>query len=410
MRLSVAAVAGVLLALAGPVGAENLAANTDAQLQALDGPSSTSAGPSNQSKVTAQASGDGSQASTQLAHIWPVKNRNGAITGSVMAAAPFSDSSAPKADLGSVSNLAAGTNARIDGGWLFLPPARTKDEASAFEREFDRICDEFIAAALGDPYYYNATDIHLQKDPKGRYALSLMGKVPGCPDLARGSNLPEVIKQLDADIAARNKAQPAGAEAETLLKLDPNWPRAAAQAAQKFDALNARQPSTLQSLSLSLLGNQHSYSYVTKAAPSKVVKQSAEGYGMSVNYTVVFQKVSLIAGYSYERPFKGGQGQQVCSPIGTTGSTTCSTAAVGAPARTTARIVSGEARILLNPDLALGPRMEYDTVSANFGIKLPVYFVPNAKKVLTGGLVVGWTKQGRYQGAVVIQKAFSFFN
>lgn len=43
-------------------------------------------------------------------------------------------------------------------------------------------------------------------------------------------------------------------------------------------------------------------------------------------------------------------------------------------------------------------------------IKLPVYFVPDAKKILTGGLEVGWTKSAGYQGAVVIEKAFSFLD
>jgi hypothetical protein len=411
LQWSVASLAcASLLALIAPVTADELADGTKAQLQALDGPSSTSVGPSNQSKVTAQAAGDTSQASTQLTHIWPLQGRNGAITGSVMAAAPFSDSNAPKADLGSVSNLLAGTNARLDGGWLFLPSAPEGDKADTVLRDFNHICDDLIEAALGKPYYCNATPDRLQIEPDARHALALMKNVPGCPDLARGSTFSDLVKQLNADIAARNKTRAPGAAIEPLLKLDASWQTAAKAATQLFSQLNAKQPSTLHGISLSLLGNQHSYSYVTKASPATVVKQSTEGYGVGANYTAVFQRMSLIVGYSYERPFKGGQGQQVCTPIGTTTSTTCNTATVGAPVRTTARIVSGEARILLNPDLALGPRMEYDTVSANFGIKLPVYFVPDAKKVLTGGLAVGWTKQGRYQGAVVIQKAFSFFN
>jgi hypothetical protein len=44
------------------------------------------------------------------------------------------------------------------------------------------------------------------------------------------------------------------------------------------------------------------------------------------------------------------------------------------------------------------------------GVKLPVYFVADAKKILTGGLEVGWTKSAGYQGAVVIEKAFSFLD
>jgi len=120
--------------------------------------------------------------------------------------------------------------------------------------------------------------------------------------------------------------------------------------------------------------------------------------------------MSIIAGFSYERPFKNGKGQQVCNPIGMSTSTTCSTASVGAPTRIYSRIFSLEGRLLLVGSFAMGPRVEYDEATSNYGIKLPLYFVPNAKKLLTGGLEFGWTKQNRYQGAIVIQKAFSFWN
>jgi hypothetical protein len=377
-------------------------------LQGLDGPSATSSGPSNSAKISAQASGDTSQASSQLSHLWAITSA-GALSANLLAAAPFSDSNAPKPDIGSVSNLTAGVNTRLDTSWIFLPGALTEDETNSATTDYNAICDEFISKSLGGNYYYNATPARQKADPRSTYAIGLFDKVATCQDLAQGSNLADFVKQANVGIAAQNKSKAAGTLIP-LLEMQTGWRNAAKIARGKFSKFETNRPSTVCSLGLSLLGNEHSYSYVNAASPSKVIKDSTEGYGFGITGAVFFNRVSLLGGFSYERPYKSGQGQQVCSPVGTTTSTSCSTATVGAPTRTTARIISAEARTLVTNTLALGPRLEYDTASSNYGIKLPVYFVPNAKKVLTGGLTVGWTKQNRYQGAITIQKAFSFWN
>lgn len=387
---------------------EDAADSARTVVQGLDGPSATAAGPSNATKVSAQASGDTSQAATQLSHIWAITDR-GALNGNVMAAAPFSDSNAPKADVGSVSGLAAGVNTRIDARWIFLPAAPVGSANETATADYNQKCDAFIQAALGSQYYYNVTDARLKTDPQSIYAIGLFDKAPACKDLARGSNLSDFVTQANVQIAARNKSQVGGSPAP-LLKIQPGWRNAAKAANRDFDDFDSKNSATLYSAGLSLLGNQHSYSYVNAASPSKVIKQSTEGYGIGINGAVYLNKMSFLAGFSYERPFKGSPAQQVCSPIGSTTSTSCISATVGAPMRTTARVFSAEARILVTGSFALAPRVEYDTASSNYGIKLPVFFVPNAKKVLTGGLQIGWTKQNRYQGAVVIQKAFKFWN
>jgi hypothetical protein len=234
-----------------------------------------------------------------------------------------------------------------------------------------------------------------------------MDGVPACDSLTQGSAFADFVNATNNKITAHNKES---GGTDPLLKLKPGWRRFASRAHDGFTMLVDEYPAPLNTVIFSALGNSHSYSYVTTAAPAKIVKQSAEGYGFGVNYAHISGNLALMAGFSYERPFKGSQGQEVCMPIGTSTSTSCNTATVGAPTRIYARIFSLEARAVLLRGFAVAPRLEYDQASSNYGIKLPLYFVPSAKKILTGGLVVGWTKDNRFQGAVVLSKAFSFYN
>jgi len=307
--------------------------------------------------------------------------------------------------------LSAGVNTRLDGNILWLP----KDKQStidAYQATLNGICNNYIRAVLGSPYYYVPSGKQMPADdPNGIYGVNFQSP-HSCYELLQPDILPGVVTDLNKALADRNKAHKTAHEPEeSPIVLPSEWTEIAKATYLKLQ--NAEQPhfSLLQSVGLSLLGNQHSNSFVLATAPSKVKKESDEGYGLGVNYTALLSKMSIIAGYSYERPFKTGVGQQICSPLGTTTSTTCSTAAIGAPIRTTAHIASLETRVLFGDSaFAIGPRIEYDTTAANLGIKLPVYFVANAKKILTGGFEVGWTKSAGYQGAVVIEKAFSFLD
>jgi hypothetical protein len=378
-------------------------------LQAVDGPSATSTGPSNATKTSAQASGNTSQGSAQLSHLWAVGNRS-ALGGNLMAAAPFSGDSAPKADVGSVSTLAAGINSRVDASWILLPKPRPERQIDAITTDYNEICDSFIAKALGSDYYYNPTEARRAKDPQSLNALALFKDSPACAALTSPSKFSAFVKSANAEIDSRNKQTTPKLPLELPLALKSGWRSEAKLAKVKFEKLMAQYPAQLNSFGLSFLGNSHSYSWVAKAAPTKIVKQTDEGYGFGPTYARVLDGISLIAGFSYERPYQGGQGQQICSPIGATTSTSCTTASVGAPTKGISRIYSFEIRAVIVKGFAIAPRLEYDQASANYGINLPVYFVPNAQDILNGGLEFGWTKANRFQGAVVIQKAFNFLN
>jgi hypothetical protein len=392
----------------------DLAAN---QVRNFDSPSANTAGANATTKASVKAAGDNSAASSQLSHAWPVQAWDGLFVGRVLAAAPFSDSNAPKPDTGSVSSLSAGVNARLDANFLWLPTDK-KTTVDAYQATLNAICNAYIRAVFGPPYYYiPPAGLQLPADdPKGDYVINFQSS-HSCYELLQPDVMNDLVTELNAAIDKRNaivdklnKEHGLAAAKEKVLALPSNWSDIARATYEKLQIAEKPHFSLLQSAGLSFLGNQHTNSFVTTAAPSKITKESDEGYGIGLNYTALLRHMSIIVGYSYERPFMTGKGQQICSPVGTSTSTTCSTAAVGAPVRTTARIASLETRVLFGSALAIAPRVEYDTVAANLGVKLPLYFVADAKKILTGGLEVGWTKSAGYQGAVVLEKAFSFLD
>jgi hypothetical protein len=390
----------------------NLAAN---EVRNFDAPSSNTAGPNATTKASVKAAGDNSGASSQLSHAWALNSIDGLFVGRVLAAAPFSDSNTPKPDTGSVSSLSAGVNTRLDGNILWLPKDR-QSTVEAYQATLNSICNAYIRAVLGDPYYYVLEGKKMPADdPNGDHGINFQSP-HSCYELTQADVLQDLVSQLNTAIDKRNNDRasavpPDPTRKEKHVVLAPGWADTAKATSARLGKAEQPHFSLLQSVGFSLLGNQHSNSFITATNPSKVMKESDEGYGIGINYTALLRKASIIVGYSYERPFKTGMSQQICSPLGTTTSTTCSTAAIGAPVRTTAHIASVESRVLFGDSVfAIGPRVEYDTNSANLGVKLPVYFVPDAKKILTGGFEVGWTKSAGYQGAVVIEKAFSFLD
>lgn len=379
----------------------------------LDGPTAANAGPSTQSKASATVAGDStSSAASQLSYMWPVSSR-GALLGTVAASAPISGTSAPKPALGSVSALSAGINAKLSATYFLLPPIQSFDRTTAYENHFNDDCDTYVRSIFGAGFYYNPTQEENARDPHGYYWVG--GYIQNsCFELTDQSTLRAAVTQINAKLVTAHANHPNDPLPKAIV-LPAGWQDTAKSARalllgdhDKYVPSSSMPP--LMAFGLSFLGNQQNYSYVTASAPSKILKSSEEGWGIGGNFTVLLEKVSFILGYSYEKPYKAGMGQQVCEPIGTSTSTTCSAANVGAPTQSLDHIFSAEMRLLAGAGIAVGPRLEYSKDTANLGASLPVYFVPNKKSALNGGIQVGWTRQGGYQGAVLLTKAFSFLD
>jgi hypothetical protein len=379
------------------------------QIQNLDAPTATPNGPSSTTKVSATASGDTSGAAGQLSYPVPIQPWHALLANTLSAAAPFSDSNPPKPQLGSVSNLSAGANATLNSELVFFPAQLSSEQNKQFYTEREVACNIYLHTVLGPQYYFSAYSAqHAADGPNYTHDVDQLFN-GSCIDLTEPQKLQAFVTALNQHIRKQNAAP--GSPNEPLVVLPGNTIDLAKTAAKTLGEIvppHFSQP--LNAFGLTFLGNQHSYSYVLSSAPTKVEKESTEGYGVGVNYSVLFNRASMILGYNYERPYMGGTGQQVCSPIESSSSTSCTSAVVGKPMRTTDRIGSAEVRFLITDSLAVAPRLEYDLANPNLGVLLPVYFVATTKSPLNGGLEVGWTRQAGYQGAVVIQKAFSFLD
>jgi hypothetical protein len=367
--------------------AQGTSGGDDARQLALSasGPSSNSAGPAGANTASVNASNDKTTASSQLKgdHIFG----DYLAIGNLMAEAPINNAQNNNMDLGSVSALTAGVNERLAFWAVKFPPGQSDTESD----ERLGICDDFLEAvfgAEGRDYY--------------KFKLSGKDKKTSCQDLAKHAKgaLPDLLKVMNSE---RKKA------GLPPLQLLSRWLDYADVASLQFAGI-APAVKKLDYFGLSVASNQHNYSYVTTAAPTKIAKENTLGYGATLSWMRILQNMSFILGYSYERPFKGGMGEQVCKPIGTSTSTTCSAAMVGAPTRTLANIVSAEFRAIILKDFAMAPRVEYDITGHNIGAKLPLYLRTVTTKSFSGGVEVGWTRDAHFQGALVLTKAFSFYD
>jgi hypothetical protein len=96
---------------------------------------------------------------------------------------------------------------------------------------------------------------------------------------------------------------------------------------------------------------------------------------------------------SYRRQvaYKGGDTVEVCSPVGTTGSSTCSDEVVGAPGdpdRT--NTVSLEVKQFFGAHFAVAPKINHDFTKSITGIEAPIYLLRDKTGGLTGGVTLGW--------------------
>lgn len=103
---------------------------------------------------------------------------------------------------------------------------------------------------------------------------------------------------------------------------------------------------------------------------------------------------ALTASVSYQRAFEAAGETEICSPIDP--AAPCVTASPSAPVRNENFLLSAglRHRFLLADgklaNLAVAPLVTYDAIDDVFGVDVPVYFVPDAKGGLTGGIRFGY--------------------
>lgn len=356
--------------------------------------------------------------------------------------APFDSKKADKVDVGSLSGLTAGTTATLDFALMLWPRS---------EQSMNSKCQELVQQFIPG-HDWNTTigksgavgcDRHLFERKNIHKAIAGFNKkLAACkqcprwspPDASRCSTLTHAESRACAtkelgDTAScallANTRKEACADCDktekecelfadrTEAKLDE----------KKFDEVVATHERALRRLdreaypgekwlNVSLKANQQKFTYILESAPTAAQNSQQEGFGASLGYTYLRDVSLWSAGYSHEESYKGGRKTQVCSPIGTTGSTKCSEATIGAPTKEKAELAFIEnRRLIASRKFALAPRVEFNFKTSKWAAQVPFYFIPNKDGTqLTGGIAVGYAEGevDEFGVTIFISKAFSF--
>jgi hypothetical protein len=100
----------------------------------------------------------------------------------------------------------------------------------------------------------------------------------------------------------------------------------------------------------------------------------------------------LLAGYRFEKFYKGGKEQDFCTPIEGTSNTTCTSTSLTEPKQIEANILYVEMRKFLW-NVAINPKLSYDLEDSITGLECGFYFIPDKKGMLVGGVKTGWNSE-----------------
>lgn len=120
-----------------------------------------------------------------------------------------------------------------------------------------------------------------------------------------------------------------------------------------------------------------------------------------------FQTALVAAGYHYELDYRKSAATQICIPYGTTGALRCRSAVIGRPKKDEGGLVSAEVRGYFNPRWAINPQYVKSVDDGKWTIEMPVYFIPDAKGSLIGGISPKYASDSKdWEIRVFVGKAF----
>lgn len=356
--------------------------------------------------------------------------------------APFDSKKADKADVGSLSGLTAGTTATLDFALVIWPrsgksmESKCQDYVTQFVPGHDWKTTIGKSGLVGcDRHLFERENIDKAIDGFNE-KLAACKKCPrwSPPDASRCSSLANAESRAcatdelrvtaacvllastrkeactDCDNAEKECELLAG---KTEAKLDEDeFNKVVADHKREIRRLDREAYPGEKWLNVSLKANQQNFTYVLQSAPTAALDSQEEGFGASLGYTYLRDVRLWSAGYSHEESYKGGRKTQICSPIGTTGSTSCSEAIIGAPTKEKAELAFIEhRRLIAGRKFALAPRVEFDFKTSKWAAQVPFYFIPSKDGTqLTGGIAIGYSEgdDDEFGATIFISKAFSF--
>jgi len=394
----------VLLALASSSASFAMDPERKAVAQELDSPDAATTTGNFTPKAIIEASTDKTTATLSYAKAFALDHKSWLLDTALTVKAPFDSSKDDVKDIGSISGLTAGTNVRLEIGTLYWPLP-----SPASLQEIDRVCNQYLQRVLPD-YHWSTDPNDLNTEDLGasEHNLAKITKGASCFVLLAPGGLDDALKKINDKVTENAK----------LLNKPP--PSAIAPVAGSedvlaagFEALKKANKGTLaraHSVTLALTANRQKFSFASEATPTEVTDANKTGKGISLSYSYIMPSSVLAIGVSYQKSFKGADEVQICSPIGSTGSTQCSSAALKGPTESTDKLIFAEYRAAIGSNVALSPRVEYKTTKSDVGVSLPIYLAKNEQHVLDGGVSLGWTREDHFAASVFVSKAFQFFD
>jgi len=368
--------------------------------------------------------------------------------------APFDSKKADKVDVGSLSGLTAGTTGSLDVSFLFWPIPANGDGINLVS-----LCDKLLQQLIPGYGWSDVSGAGFTCDHRLLTQARLvevtkklnerMNELRGeCKKCGEGTNAKpshcSVLTRALIDACGNPDASTEAVCAFTRVNRDEACEqcdkiksscsglreRREATLADNAKEILAKQRREIaradraafpaqHGLNMNLKGNRQDFKYVLPDTPTAdATDVEKQGVGVSLAYSHLSASSLWSAGYSHEKSFKASDTIQVCSPLGTTASTTCKEAVIGAPKEKTAELAFIEnRRLLVAGRFAVARRFEYDLKKSDWALSMPLYFLanPNAKNALTGGVALGYSKSGDKDKngarvAVFISKAFSLFD
>ncbi|HYN81839.1 MAG TPA: hypothetical protein VES88_10090 [Gemmatimonadaceae bacterium] len=115
----------------------------------------------------------------------------------------------------------------------------------------------------------------------------------------------------------------------------------------------------------------------------------------------------LSLGVAYKRSYKEGEEANACNTIPGSSTLKCDETHFGTPARKQGFVGLLEVRRVIRGSIAANPRVSYSASDNKWVGQSPLYFVPNEKGGLIGGLIPSWTKSDGFSLALFIGTAFN---
>jgi hypothetical protein len=158
------------------------------------------------------------------------------------------------------------------------------------------------------------------------------------------------------------------------------------------------------------------YNSFTYYQPTNLMKSSQEDIPHSIGTYLGFVPSLFTAptfidlAANYQQAYMAMPSTTKCKTVNVT--INCQTGSIGAPNRMDKVLLSLDGNTEFRPFnhlIGIGPQITYDPKNNQEGVDFPIYFIPDTKGNLIGGITAGWTNTQHFTIGLIVGAPFSFF-